>query len=1111
MFPSLFQQIFQRFRGNFGSVRRGTRRRRAGGSGVFPPLEGLESRELLSATGFQGLDQGISGYDSTTGEWVTLRYDGESYVQEKSSDLNAVGRFTDPVSADFDGDGMDEIYLRDVATGNWWSINPAASANQLKYVAYWTVETEIKDILVGDVTGDGREEILAWTSKSQWIALSYNGSSFQTISIPSWESYLKWGNFVLADTNGNGIQEIIGRDTVTGSWRMTEKSGSGFSTQLLGSWTIGNTYQSPLVGDMNGDGRDEIISRDNRGSWWNLSFNGTGYQTQFMRGWDTDGGWREFVVTDLNGDGKDEVIGHQSATGKWWGLFQESTGFVSRQLGSSSTATTYEYLLAGDITGDGRSDVVSRDRLGNFWALTSNGSSSQVQLVKNWVNNVEWRDVMLLDYDGDGVQEIIGRNTGNGYWWGIDKVAGGYANRLLGQWGTTGDYLYVFAGNFRAGSGAGIVAWDSYGEWWFSGLNGSTVNTKLAFQEPPVRFTETYVGDVNGDGLQDIVGYDASRGNWWALIHDSTGTHNRYLGQWSKSVAWQNVTLGDFDGDGRTDIAGWDATSGNWWGIVSPNGAARGVKLTNWGPNSTYRNVMVLDINGDGRQEIVGRNQTGGWWGVMSDGTAFRSQYLKGWTESWNWENLTVVDLEGDGREEILGFSTLTSEWHEIFWTGTTYANRKVSSWTASETYSNLLVGDITGDGRTDIAAQNSRGGWWMLSFGGSSYGTKYLTGWNMTTPWKNFAIADLGGDGKSEIVAQDGSSGNWWGIFESGGKYDSRMLVNGTKDNRLTEGVQIADLNHDGADELVGYDTTSRKWWSISVAGSGAIGVQTLGSANLSRVTVGAIPGISDAALKQWLLKTLPNLSMNLLNDRLFAARQLMNWAANNADGAISSALQTMTSQTVNSLSRPSDMYKDFFLPNRGGVYCGGYSIFLNNILRLFGYDSFTLNFGDMRDDLTHVTVIVPVANGAGDWNYYMFDPTFNTVFQAPGTDRLLTVQEMFQKLQLGQSTQIYVRQDSLAQRDWLSLAPVSQSEYTVQSLPPNSSPGILVYSRPAYSINVWTNEIRNSLMKYGYSTGTTGYLQLLTKQIFTVGQSPNSAARERFIWWVKAYGIPV
>jgi len=1071
-------------------------------------VEALETRTLLAASGFDALNQGIFGYDDQ-GQWVSFRYDGQNYVREAATDLNAVGRSADPVAADLDGDGSDEYYIRNLDTGDWYTLQPGNTQTPLKWISRWTTSAPILNVLVGDLNGDGREEIITLKNDGNWNTLSWNGTGYATAQLQGWYRSDDWTGISLIDLDGNGIDEIVGFNSPTAEWLAIRPSNGTLRSSRVANWNSSETYSSFSVADLDGDGREEMLARDSVGNWWSLGLNNSGFQTKYIATWGKSGNWRNFAIADLNDDGKDEIIGQEMATGAWWVISQQGSSYVSRWLGSSTKGLTFEYMLTGDVNGDGRTDVVSRDGLGNFWAVTSNGTTSQISFIKNWTSSVVWRDVMLVDYDHDGTSEIIGRNIDNGYWWGINASSGGYANELIARWGASADYLYVFAGPRNADQHIGLVTWDSHGDWWISTVGTNSTNTRIANQEPPFRFTQTYTADVNGDGSPDLVGYDSIRGNWWAVIHDSTGTQNRFLGRWNATTPWQNLLFADLNGDGRTDIAAFDPINGYWWGILSPEGRFQSLKLSTWNPSSAYRNVMTLDLDGDGRQEIVGQNDAGSWWAVTtSDGSTFRNQFLQGWNPGWQWVNIAATDLEGDGRTEIIGQSATRGEWWELYFTGSSYASRILAGWNPTERYRDLQIGDINGDGRVDIAARSYGGNWWMLAYtGANTWSTTFLTGWTAGTAWQNFAIADLLGNGKSEIVAQEISSGNWWGIFFNGSGYENRLLISGLQ-NRRSNGLQIVDFDHNGTAELVGKDPANDSWWSLSYSPAGAA-VRDLGNIDINQPVVGAIPGVSDSAFKQYLFKVIPTLELNLANNPLQAARLLMNWASRNADGAISAVLESQTGDVINAFSRPSDMYHDLFLPNRGGVYCGGFSIFLNNILHLFDYDSFTLNFGDLREDLTHVNVIVPIPNGAGDWNFYVFDPTFNTLFLEPGTSRMLTFQEMVQKIRSGQSYLISVRQDSFADRDWLAIGPVSNSQYQLKSEPTSENGNIYAYSRPNYTLSSWLNEIRTPLARYGYSTGTTGYLQLLTNQIFSVGPTPNSAVRDRFINIIQSLGL--
>lgn len=1071
-------------------------------------LESLENRTLPSGSSFDAFNQGIFGY-ATNGDWVSLRYDGEAFVSETALDLNSAGRSSDPLTADLDGDGRVEFYIHNNFTGEWQSIQPENIQEPLKIVSKWTAIEPLKAALVGDINGDGHDDIVTLNAKGNWYSLSWNGVQYVTSLVYGWYRSENWNGLQLVDFDGDGVKEIAGFDSTTGNWYSISRSGGAYRNQLIATWNRSLDYSSFFTADLNGDHLQEIIARDSSGNWWELNLGSTGFQTLFLGFWGVSGGWRAFTVADLNGDGRDEIIGQEMATGSWWSISQEGVGFVSRWQGGSTPGLKFEYMLVGDVTGDGRSDIVSRDLLGNFWALSSNGTTTQLILIKTWTTNETWRDVKLIDYDGDGTFELIARNDSIGSWWGINGTREGYTNEFLALWGTTGNYSFAEGMTINSAGAVGLIGWDSYGDWWLTTLGETSLNRKLTNLEPPFRYSKIYTAELNRDGSPDLVGFDESSGTWWGIVHDLNGTQINYLGRWDSEKSWQNQLFTDLNGDGLTDIASFNPASGSWWGILSSGGNYYSQGLSTWNPASKYRDISVLDLNGDGRSEIVGRDDTGSWWSVTSvDGVSFFNQFLQGWNENWNWRNIVSVDLEGDDKQELIG-QTLRGEWWELYWTGTSYASRKLAGWNGSETYRDILIGDINGDGRQDLVARSENGNWWMLSYSGSGvWSTRFLTGWTPGNGWKNLVIADLNGDHRGELVGQDASNANWWGIFWNGTGYENRQLVEGSQGIQ-TSSVGTVDFDLDGTMELVGRDPNRGNWWTLSYSNTRGTVVRDLGNAGIQGVAVGAIPGVSDAAFKQFLLKEIPTLSLSLGSDRLKAARLLMNWSSRNADAAISALLESQTRLRVNATSRPSDMYRDFFLPSRGGVFCGGFSIFLNNILRMFGYDSFTLNFGDLRDDLTHVVVIVPLQNSSGDWDYYVFDPTFNTLFLEPGTNRMLTFGEMVRKIRSGQSQQILIRQDPFTDREWLSFNQQANTQYQLKSGPTGENGGLYIYTRPNYTLTSWLYEMRSLLARYGYSTGTTGYLQLLTNQIFSVGQSPNAKARDRFIEVAIAAGI--
>lgn len=120
------------------------------------------------------------------------------------------------------------------------------------------------------------------------------------------------------------------------------------------------------------------------------------------------------------------------------------------------------------------------------------------------------------------------------------------------------------------------------GRWVLSKSDGTQFQTSIFGRwATDVTWTSILEGDVNGDGLSDVIGR-TDIGQWWATINN---------------------------GDGLTDIAG-RAADGQWWGMYSNGSTSSRTNLTigQWDSTAVWAGVVSGDANGDGRSDIVGRN-----------------------------------------------------------------------------------------------------------------------------------------------------------------------------------------------------------------------------------------------------------------------------------------------------------------------------------------------------------------------------------------------------------------------------------------------------------------------------------------------------------------------
>ena len=224
------------------------------------------------------------------------------------------------------------------------------------------------------------------------------------------------------------------------------------------------------------------------------------------------------------------------------------------------------------------------------------------------------------------------------------------------------------------------------------------------------------VGDVNGDGKQEIVTGTGSGGGPHVRVFNVEGyVLSQFFAQDKNSRGGINIAVGDVNGDGKQEII---------------TGAGKGekpqVKIFNYqgelmGEFLAYMEnfiggvkVAVGDVNGDGKQEIVTGAGSGGGPHVrifdinglvVSQFFAFNKNFGGG-------VNVAVGDLHGDGRAEIIvSVEQNSTPVVRVF----DYQGRELSSFFAYEpTFLNgisVATGDFNKDGINEIITGKSYGG----------------------------------------------------------------------------------------------------------------------------------------------------------------------------------------------------------------------------------------------------------------------------------------------------------------------------------------------------------------------------------------------------------------
>lgn len=716
----------------------------------------LEPTSILPRHGPNGLELALTGADKRTLELV------DPLTGERRIATITYASTQGVVTADLDGDTVDELLYADAVLRE---VDGFAAEERWSQVG--GVATGLMAAL--DLDGDEAIELIAEDlDRAELVVYAPEGGALAEIARTPAPDALLGLRPVASGDGGKHMAWWSQSEYGILSW-----SPDGLVETAKESITAGSITDL-VSADLDGDGREDLVVV--------LAMVGNpallmpeGILLQALR--QPDGGLvlgdpifsggrvSSVVPVELDGDSRADLwIAHGDG--------------VSVRLSGAGVVTSVNVMMdlmgaqSTDVDGDAVLDLVGCSANGVVAALGIGGGALQaVELL----SKAPCDQIHTCDVDGDGAEELVLERSdlGNSLT-PAEHSSLEVLKAVGGTWSSRGS----IALGLQADRFAPIC--DTNGlSGWTSGLLG--LSRVDIVPGPALHEMGTYpsgaptiaLGDLNGDGIDELVGDDGPR-----MMVASAGTHDGFAP--ARSVAQPGegklAELIEFDGSPGAELL---VTQADLSGMITHSvWSLRGETMVSMGTLEIDDWEVIGDFDGDGRDELIAPDGSGGRVlvkpGVGNTETTFSPLGPQGFT---NLREFRAADIDGDGRTDLLAAKPPNDNSPQ----GIVHVMRSVGdgifempqSWGFVATIEQLGIGDLNRDGVTDLVGVRSEG--FDVCLGGTNAGPASPC---LTTLWPDVprgrvwsAVGDIDGDGPPDVVlSATGPEGNTLHVLRGDG-----------------------------------------------------------------------------------------------------------------------------------------------------------------------------------------------------------------------------------------------------------------------------------------------------------------------------------------------------